>query len=92
MLGGKEPAMLDGHLDAAGYTLHLTGMASPARLQALGTALPTFGDGLVKVLPANHAAGLLRIDLTAARPWGGAQIWTNTPTGSVGRSRRTHHR
>jgi AsmA protein len=76
-LGGKDPAILEGHFDTTGYTLHLTGMASIARLHALAAALPPFGDGLAEVLPANRAAGPFRIDLTATRPWGAAQTWTD---------------
>lgn len=74
-LGGKDPATLDGHFDHTGYSLHLTGMASLARLHALMTALPQLGDGLAEVLPTNRAAGPFRIDLTSNRSWGGAQTW-----------------
>ena len=77
-LGGKDPATLDGHFDTTGYTLHLTGMASAIRLQALAAALPQLGDGLNEVLPTNRAAGPFRIDLTATRPWGKPQTWTDT--------------
>jgi AsmA protein len=49
-LGGKQPATLDGHFDANGYTLHLTGTVVPARLLALGSAVPQFGDGLHALL------------------------------------------
>jgi AsmA protein len=45
-LGGKTPATLEGHLDATGYTLHLSGSAIPSRLLALGAAVPQLGDGL----------------------------------------------
>jgi AsmA protein len=76
-LGGKDPAVLDGHFDTTGYTLHLTGMASIARLHALADALPQFGDGLDEVLPTNRAAGPFRIDLTATRTWGSPQTWTD---------------
>jgi len=79
-LGGKDPAILDGHFDATGYTLHLTGMASLARLHALATALPQLGDGLGEVLPTNRAAGPFRIDLTATRTWGGPQTWVDNTT------------
>jgi AsmA protein len=78
-LGGKEPATLEGHFDATGFTLHLTGMASPSRLLTLATALPEFGDGLEKVLPASHsthAAVAAPVDWTAVRPWEGVQVWT----------------
>jgi hypothetical protein len=49
-LGGKQPAMLEGHFDGSGYTLHLSGNAVPARLLALGDAFPEFGDGLKELL------------------------------------------
>ena len=52
-LGGKQPVILDGHFDADGYTLHITGSAIPARILALGDAVPQFGDGLDQVLDAN---------------------------------------
>jgi hypothetical protein len=90
-LGGKDPATLDGHFDTTGYTLHLTGMASIARLQALATALPQFGDGLAEVLPTNRAAGPFRIDLTAIRTRGLPQTWTdNTAHPATTRPKRTH--
>jgi AsmA protein len=76
-LGGKDPAILDGHVDDAGYTVHLTGMASTARLHALAAALPQFGDGLAEVLPTNRAAGPFHVDLTAVRNWSGVQTWTD---------------
>jgi len=79
-LGGKEPANLDGQIDATGYTLHLTGMATTARLHGLAVALPQLGDGLSEVLPTNRAAGPFRIDLTATRLWGAAQTWTDNTT------------
>jgi AsmA protein len=79
-LGGKDPAILEGRVDATGYTLHLTGMASTARLLALAAALPPLGDGLAQVLPANRAAGPYRIDLTATRAWGTPQIWNDNTT------------
>ena len=91
-LGGRDPAILDGHFDTNGYTLHLTGMASIARLHALAAALPQFGDGLTEVLPANRAAGPFRIDLTATRRWGAAQTWTdNTSRPTLPHLRRASH-
>jgi AsmA protein len=74
-LGGREPATLEGHIDGEGYTLHLTGMATADRLDALTRALPALGDGLAEALPPNPATGAFRIDLTATRPWGGPQTW-----------------
>jgi hypothetical protein len=91
-LGGKDPATLDGHFDTAGYTLHLAGMASSARLHALAGAIPQFGDGLAEVLPANRATGPFRIDFTANRPWGAAQTWTdNTAHPAPIHPHRPHH-
>jgi hypothetical protein len=92
-LGGKDPATLDGHFDATGYTLHLTGMASTARILALAAALPPFGDGLAAILPTNRAAGPFRVDLTASRPWGGTQVWTDATARPTAPSpqHRTHH-
>jgi hypothetical protein len=76
-LGGKEPATLEGHLDASGYTLHLTGMATASRLLALSEALPQLGDGLADAVQANRANGPFRVDLVATRSWGGAQVWSD---------------
>lgn len=55
-LGGKQSATLDGHFDANGYTLHLTGSAIPSRVLALGDAVPQLGDGLDKVIERTAAA------------------------------------
>jgi AsmA protein len=92
VLGGKDPATLDGHFDTTGYTLHLAGMASTARLHALATALPQLGDGLTEALPTNRAAGPFRIDLTATRPWGSAQTWTDNTARPVPSKLRPRHR
>ena len=54
-LGGRQPATLDGHFDAYGYTLHLTGTAIPARLLHLGDAIPQLGDGLRQLLEPDPA-------------------------------------
>jgi hypothetical protein len=77
-LGGKDPAILEGRLDARGYTLHLTGMASIARLKAFAAAIPPFSDGLAEALPTNRAAGPFHVDLTATRVWGAPQVWADT--------------
>jgi hypothetical protein len=75
VLGGKEPATIEGRADASGYTLHLAGMVTAQRLLALEAALPQLGDGLDEVVPVNRAAGAFRVDLIASRPWGGPQVW-----------------
>jgi AsmA protein len=53
-LGGKQPATLDGHFDAAGYSLHLAGNVLPSRLAELAKAVPQFGDGLLAYLDTLH--------------------------------------
>ena len=69
--------MLAGHFDHTGYTLRLTGMATTARLLALGAAIPQFGDGLAQTIPASHTAAPYRVELTAVRAWHGPQTWTD---------------
>jgi AsmA family len=49
-LGGKQPAILEGHLDATGYSLHLTGTIICANLLEVGNAVPQLGDGLPEFL------------------------------------------
>jgi AsmA protein len=90
-LGGKQPIILDGHIDATGYTLHLNGSVLLARLLALGDAIPQLGDSLRPFLEpapagANPAqpqkptseADPIHIDLIATRVWGGPQTWRQT--------------
>jgi AsmA protein len=95
-LGGKQPATLEGRIDATGYTLHLTGTALLSSLLALGDAIPQFGGGLRPLLeptPADAslvqsqkpspAADPIHIDLTATRAWGGPQTWRQTTPAPV---------
>jgi AsmA protein len=92
-LGGKQPATLEGRIDATGYTLHLAGPVQIARLLALGDAIPQLGDGLRQLLepapadarpvqPRNSSAEPttepIHLDLTATRAWGGPQVWHQT--------------
>ncbi|RSL17727.1 AsmA protein [Edaphobacter aggregans] len=86
-LGGKDPAVLEGRIDRTGYSLHLTGMATTARLLALGDAVPQFGDGLAEALPTNRAAGPFRVDMVANRTWGGEQVWADASAGTGHRRR-----
>lgn len=93
-LGVKQPAILEGHLDASGYTLHLTGPVLLEHLLALGDAIPQLGDGLRPLLqptlPAARSAqpaksnptpASIHVDLTATRAWGGPQTWSqSTPS------------
>lgn len=76
LLGGHDPAVLTGHLDDSGYSMHLTGNATAPRLAALAQALPPLGDGLLAAVPPNHPANTpFHIDLIATRSWGGQQVW-----------------
>jgi hypothetical protein len=50
-LGGKDPVILEGHLDDTGYSLHLSGSALPARMLDLSHVIPQLGDGLEDCLP-----------------------------------------
>jgi AsmA protein len=77
LLGGHDPATIEGHFDSSGYTLHLTGPATLSHLQALARALPPLGEGLLQALPPNPpATAPFHIDLTATRPWHGSQAWS----------------
>jgi AsmA family len=72
-LGGREPAILEGHFDANGYTLHLTGMATGDRLEALAQAVPALSEALSQAVPANHSTNPTHIDVTTTHPWGAPQ-------------------
>ncbi len=87
-LGGHDPATLSGQLDGPGYTLHLTGMATRARFELLTTTIPQLGDGLEAVLPVDRPDGPFRVDLTAIRLWGGAQVWHDNTAGAPRRRAR----
>ncbi len=91
-LGGA--ATLTGHLDAAGYGMHLSGTVLRSRLMAMAAALPQFGDGLEEALPAAPESGAavggpgveettIRVDLVSSRAWGGGQVWTAMPAKAV---------
>jgi AsmA protein len=55
-LDGRQQAILEGHFDASGYTVHLAGTVLPGRLLALANAVPQFGDGLANLLVTIPAA------------------------------------
>ena len=90
-LGAKDPATIDGHIDATGYTIHLTGPAVLSQLIALGHAIPQFGDGLQNILPTNPPTTPIHIDLTATRPWGATQTWQDNTTHPTPTRPHTHH-
>jgi len=91
MLGGHDPAVLEGAFDASGYTLHLSGNVTVPRLQALAAAIPPLGEGLLKALPHDRpATDPFHIDLTATRHWRAPQTWSaNNPQRP---SATPHHR
>jgi AsmA protein len=91
LLGGRDPAVLTGHFDRFGYTLHLLGNVTAPRLQALASALPPLGEGLLKALPPDHPVmEPFHVDLTATRSWRGPQSWQQTVR-SVRQSASLHH-
>jgi AsmA family len=98
-LGGRQPVTLEGHFDATGYTLHLTGSAIPSHLLALADAIPQFGDGLRQLLTPGPTDAPVQprdsntetpthFDLSATRLWGGPQTWRETQTTPPARHRR----
>jgi hypothetical protein len=97
-LGGPQPATLQGHFDANGYTLQLTGSALGSTLRQMANAVPQLGDGLIPVLDQiapeatestpSAPATPIHIDLTAARTWGGSQTWTQAAPPAPIRSHR----
>jgi AsmA protein len=74
-LGGRDPVILDGHVGADGYNLHLTGMATSERLTELGRAMPSMAAGLAETTSDGRGSGPFRIDLTTAQAWGAPQTW-----------------
>ena len=74
-LGGRDPATLDGHIDADGYNLHLTGTATSDRLAELGHVLPSMAVRLAELTSNDNAPGPFRIDLSTAQAWGVPQTW-----------------
>jgi AsmA protein len=79
-LGAPEPALLDGHIDANGLALHLTGPVLRSRLLDLAASIPPFGDGIEAVLPAaqtgDGAEAPIHVDLTANRTWTTGEMWS----------------
>lgn len=93
LLGGHDPATIEGHFDASGYTLHLAGNATLPRLQALARALPPLGEGLLQALPPDPPpATPFHIDLTATRPWHGPQTWNASQHPDQPQIPRRHNR
>lgn len=74
-LGGADFATIEGRIDKTGYSLHFTGTSAPAKLHALGAALPQLGEGLAEILPPASSTALFRFDLLTANTWGGMQVW-----------------
>lgn len=88
-LGGGDPAMLGGHVDGSGYSLHLSGVATRSRLEELAAAIPQLGDDLLQVVPKDSGDKPFRVDLTANRVWSGEQVWhDNTVVPTPKRVRR----
>jgi AsmA protein len=76
LLGGHDPALLEGSFTPAGYVLHLSGSVTAPRLEALAAAVPPVGEGLLKALPDDRpATEPFHIDLTATKRWHTPQTW-----------------
>lgn len=90
-LGGRDPATLEGHFDADGYTLHLTGMATGTRLDALAKAIPALSEALTQAIPPNQPAAPVHIDVTTTHPWGTPQTPHEASTAPPSLSRRPRH-
>lgn len=92
LLGGHDPATLEGTFTAAGYSLHLSGNVTAPRLEALAAAVPPIGDGLLKALPPDHPPSEpFHVDLTATKRWRSPQVWVAN-TSSRQPARRGHSR
>jgi len=95
-LGATSPALLGGHFDRSGSTLHLTGPLLRSHLAHLARSLPQFGDGLPAslLLPPSREAkapeSVLRVDLDAVRTWHGGQTWTSSVPAKPAAHRRAH--
>lgn len=63
--------------DRQGLSARLAGTAIVSRLEDLAASLPMLGEGLRVALPLDPSDAPVAVDLTAHRPWGGAQRWTN---------------
>ncbi len=74
-LGGRTLATLDARFTPIGYTLHLAGPATPAKLQAFAAALPQVGDGLPGIPPGADPGTAVRLDLVSTRTWNGPRTW-----------------
>jgi AsmA family len=79
-LGGKQPAILDGHFDANGYTLHLVGNVICANLLQLGNAIHQVGDGLEPLVDEIAAANP---EADAAPPSKDAAVAPGSPASPV---------
>ena len=71
---GKVPALtVSGVATKSGYTLHLTGTATEAQVQALRRMAPPLGDHLDDAVKMDGAARVMKVDATCTRMWGGGQ-------------------
>jgi hypothetical protein len=77
MAPGKTPGLtLGGTATLAGYTLRLTGTATPEEVLKLRATVPPLGEGLPEALPElgrGAATKPIKIDMTCSRLWEAAQ-------------------
>jgi AsmA protein len=97
LLGGHDPATLDGRFDSEGYSLHLTGAATEERLKEFAAATAPLGLGLagtsamdtttaaatpaVSAPPAEPVAAPAHVDLISVGRWGDPHNWQTQTAG-----------
>ena len=106
-LGAKDPALLEGTVDASGYRFHLSGSVLRSRLLALAQTLPYLGESLGAAVPTSLPLTLsaipgasqptaqpspIHVDLFAQRLWGGPQTWTSNAAATVASQAIRRHR
>lgn len=101
LLGGRDPATLEGHFAPEAYSLHLFGMATEDKLKQFSKAIAPLGQGLPVISgPQDDASDKTvseapgqtaptRVDLTTAGAWSGPYIWQQTPRQTPAGSRRS---
>jgi AsmA protein len=90
---GATPAQLtlQGIASRSGYTLHLSGTATPAQAIDLSSDFPPVSDGVAQALPSLTTA-TTAVDLTCSRMWPAQQTCVEAAAPAPRRSRAHHHR
>jgi AsmA protein len=78
-----------------GYTLSLSGTATPEQVVDLSQLFPPFSDGVAAALPPADAAALhapIAVNLTCSRQWPAPQVCVAAPHAAAARPRKAAHR